>query len=86
VLAQRGTVDSSAPSPSRLSTNITSQDACQYELTLNETSRSRCFHVIVKGAIVQDGNTIGCVVYFVFCISDVSSFCRSLEAAVLCSM
>jgi hypothetical protein len=58
VLAQRGTMDSSAPSPSRRSTSTTSQDACQYELTLNETSRSRCFHMIVKGAIVQGGNRL----------------------------
>jgi len=84
VLAQRGTMDSSAPSPSRRCNSTTSQDACQYELTLNETSRSRCFHIIFKGAIVQGGNTIDFAVYFVFYISDISSFCRSLEAAVLC--
>ena len=74
MLAQRGTMDSSAPSPSRRYTSTTSQDACQYELTLNETSRSRCFHMIVKGAVVQDGNTIGCTVHFVFCILDIFSF------------
>lgn len=66
VLAQRGTMDSAAPSPSRRYASVTSYDACQYELTLNETSQNKCFHVILKGAIVQDESTIGCAGYVVF--------------------
>ena len=40
--------------------------------------------MVVNGAIVQDGNAICCVVYFVLYILDNFSFWRWFEAAVLC--